>query len=961
MIKIVIISKILRLSKKNLFWLKFLLYFSAYRKPNILYLYSQFKTQFMKSKILILLLISLISTKSYSLHSDTIDVIHYEINLKFDYSINNIIGYTDLQIKPAINGINIVPLDLLKLTIDSITDGNNLLTYNYNDTLLLINLLNTYNASDTFNVKVYYHGKPKTDLSGFGGFYFYSGGAYNIGVAFSDNPHCYGRVWYPCIDDFIDRATYDFYITVTTGQTAVCGGLLISKTDNGDNTTTFHWKMQTEIPTYLSSVAAATYSLITDTFNSITGNIPINIYVRPADSLKAVNSFINLKKTLATYEENFGPYKWERVGYVGVPFSGGAMEHATNIAYPNFAITGNLTNETLYAHELSHHWFGDLITCSTPEDMWINEGWASYCEPIFKEKVYSKEQAKSYIRATHEKNVRYLHIEDNGFRAVYGVPHDYTYSSTVYEKGSGVAHSLRGYLGDSLFFSSIKSLLNEYSYKPISSFEMRDYLSTVSGINLNGFYDAWVFSPGFMHFSIDSFKVTPLGNEYEVIVNVRQRNRGTNVLANDNRIEITFMDNSWQKHTEILQFSGEKGIDTFYIPINPALAILDLEEKLCDATTDNYKTLQTTGLSAFDKTYFTTDVVTVIDSAFLRAEYNWVEPDNFKTFHKGIYLSQEHYWKIDGLIPENFHIKGKFYYNKTTSATNGHLDNKLMTNPPDSLLLFYRKSTADDWVEVPFTKSGNVLYGYLIADTLKTGEYTFGIRDFDRLQGYIENNSCNGTGKLTAKIAGGTPPYSYNWSNAQTTDFIESTQATKYKVTVVDALNDTLVLTSWNNILEPIQIEFTLPSSITNDCNNSIPANVTGGTPPYAYLWSDSQNQQTSTAINLCSGTYTLSVTDFTGCTFSKTIDIYSGISKISEQNLTISPNPFNNKTVIQFDNPNNSKYSLKITDISGKTVKEINEINSSKIEINRKDLVSGIYNVELKGEKNLRAKLIVK
>lgn len=914
----------------------------------------------MKFKIIIFLLFVFTYTKSYSLHSDTIDVIHYEINLKFDYSIYNIIGYTDLQIKPVVNGLNVVPLDLLALTIDSITEGNNLLTYSYNDTLLVVNLLNSYNTSDTFNIKVYYHGKPKTDPSGFGGFYFNTVGAYNIGVAFQDNPHCYGRVWYPCIDDFIDRATYDFIITVTTGQTAVCGGLLISSTNNGDNTTTFHWKMQTEIPTYLSSVAATTYSLITDTFNSISGNIPIDIYVRPVDSLKTINSFINLKNTLTAYEECFGPYKWERVGYVGVPFNGGAMEHATNIAYPNFALTGTLTYETLFAHELSHHWFGDLITCSTPEDMWINEGWASYCEPIFKENVYSKEQAKSYIRATHEKNLRYLHIEDNGFRAVYGIPHDYTYSSTVYEKGSGVVHSLRGYLGDSLFFSSVTSLLNAYSYKSISSFEMRDYLSTVSGINLNSFYDGWVFSPGFLHFAIDSFKVSPYGNEYEVIVYVKQRNRGTSFLANDNRIEITFMNDGWEKETEILEFSGEIGVDTFYIPINPVVVILDLEEKICDATTDNYKTLKTTGLQTFDKNYFIADVINVVDSAFLRVEYNWVEPDNFKTYHKGIFLSKEHYWRIDGIIPENFYIKGKFFYNKTTNSSNGYLDINLMTNIPDSVILLYRQSPAYDWSETPFIKSGNAYYGYIISDTLKIGEYTFGIRDFDRLQGYIQNNSCNSVGKLTAKIEGGTPPYSYVWSNSATTDFIDNIQNGKYKVTVVDALNDTLVLTSWNSIPASLQIQFEQPNQFTNDCNNSISAVVTGGNLPYSYIWNDNQNQLTQTATNLCNGSYTVTATDSYGCSIVDIVDIFVGIKKIDEKKIIISPNPFSNKTIIQFNNPNNSRYSMKITDFSGKTVRKVNDIKGNKLEINRKGLPAGIYNLELQGEQNFSTTLII-
>ena len=154
-----------------------------------------------------------------------------------------------------------------------------------------------------------------------------------MGVGLNTQPHSFGKVWYPCIDEFTDKAYYDYYITVKNDKKAVCGGTLMSVNNNGNNTSTYHWKLHAEIPAYTSSVAVGNYVAVKDTFNGITGKIPIQIYVPASDTNHAKASFINLKNILSIFESRFGPYLWERVGYVGVPFNAGAMEHATNISF----------------------------------------------------------------------------------------------------------------------------------------------------------------------------------------------------------------------------------------------------------------------------------------------------------------------------------------------------------------------------------------------------------------------------------------------------------------------------------------------------------------------------------------------------------------------------------------------------------------------------------------------------
>ena len=666
--------------------------------------------------------------------ADSIDVLHYNININLVHlSTKKISGYTEVKITPKQNNINSIDLYLLKLNIDSVFyENTRIFSFTYNDTIVKTNLPISINTNDTFLLTLYYHGIPQIDVSGWGGFYFSSDSnyAYNMGVGLQSLPPSYGRVWFPCVDEFPEKAYYDTYITVKSGYRAVCGGTLLSIIDNGDNTNTFHWKLHSEIPSYLASVAVANYVPVIDTFSGIMGTTPIEINV-PANYVNNVTgSFVNLKDILTIFESRFGPYFWERVGYVGVPFNNGAMEHATNIAYPLSAINGSLGSESLYAHELSHHWFGNLATCSTPYDIWINEGWSSYCEAIYMEGLYGTEPYKNYVRNNHLNVIQTAHIIDNGYRAVYGIPSQYTYGTTVYDKGADMVHTLRNYMGDSIFFSSVKAMLFAYKFKDISTIQLRDFLSNSSGIDLADFFNAWIFSPGFPHFSIDSMKINSVMPQIKTQIWVRQRLNHAPAFANSNHLEITFGNNNWQFFTDTIQFSGQFGMKEFTLPFIPDFVMMDYNEKTSDATTDMYKVIKTTGVQSFSASLSIIDVIAVTDSALVRIEHNWVAPDPLKSANSDIKrLSDYHYWKVDGIFPNSFISKGRFRYNRTVSSTSGNLDNILLpySSSTDSLLLLYRKNVADDWKIIPFIRSGPASTGYLIADTLRKGEYTFGV------------------------------------------------------------------------------------------------------------------------------------------------------------------------------------------------------------------------------------------
>lgn len=261
---------------------------------------------------------SLQSTQSYQKKSSQIDVIHYFIALDFtDFQNQTLKGFTELTIV-ATETIKNIQVQLEGLTVDSVMKEGVSLTYAQNGMNLDVVLQETLKVSDTIKLKVYYYGKPKRDAS-WGGFYYSGDYAFNLGVAFTSNPHNYGRVWYPCLDNFTDRATYSYLITCTDDKKAMCNGLLSGVTNNGNGTSTYHWELKQPIPTYLSSVAIAPYTLNEYTHNGI----PVILSSIAEDSVDMAKSFRNLNGCIDAYLSRYGTHTFDRIGFNAVPFNGG--------------------------------------------------------------------------------------------------------------------------------------------------------------------------------------------------------------------------------------------------------------------------------------------------------------------------------------------------------------------------------------------------------------------------------------------------------------------------------------------------------------------------------------------------------------------------------------------------------------------------------------------------------------
>ena len=507
--------------------------------------------------------------------TDSVHIAHYDINLSVvDFTTKVIDGYTDISVVSKVGNLTQVRLDLMVLTTDSVKVNQTPATFSHIGQSLFVNVP-AMQSGDTALVRVYYHGVPAHD-DYFGGFYYTGGYAYNVGVALSDIPHSYGRCWYPCLDEFTDKSSYAFHIRTQSNHKAVCNGLLTDSLTLADSTRLWTWQLDEVIPAYLVSMAVGDYRCYADTFHGMEAIIPINIYASPQVYPNIAASFVHLKDVLRQYEAHFGPYRWPRVGYVCVGMTGGAMEHATNIALPNAAVNGTLAYEGTIMHELFHHWFGDLITCERPEEMWINEGFANYSEAMIQEWLYNTETNDAYaahIRDEHISTLQNLAKQDGGLYALDNVPQDQTYGMHSYQKGGQVIHTLRYYMGDSLFFNCLSQLLNHYAYQNVNSEQFFTYLSQVSGMNLMNFYEDWIHQPGFLDFDVEKIQSHGCGI-YSVLV--RQKGYGTEHLGTDVPVDVTFVSNDMEHYTyEKQMITGDSTDLLLFVPFQPAFVILD--------------------------------------------------------------------------------------------------------------------------------------------------------------------------------------------------------------------------------------------------------------------------------------------------------------------------------------------------------------------------------------------------
>jgi aminopeptidase N len=313
---------------------------------------------------------------------------------------------------------------------------------------------------------------------------------------------------------------------------------------------------------------------------------------------------------------------------------------------------------------------------------------------------------------------------DGSYFPLNQIPQEYTYGMTAYDRGSTVVQALRFYLGDSLFFETVREFIDAFAFQAASSYDMRDFMSDYTGWDLSGFFDNWVFNAGTPHYSIDSFSVAPEGDAYRVDVYPRQKRKGPAFTGSGNIMAVAFMDQNWNRFDDTIHFDGASGHSERLLPFEPSVVLADPDEQMCDATTDQIKTIRAPGTYSFDKTFCTLEVTALEDSAFVQVTHNWAPPDSLADPIPGLRISDYRYWKVDGIFPAEFEATGKFFY-----SVSSFLDNTLITGSNDTLIMLYRLNSADEWHEVDFERVGPWNVGNILVPSLEPGEYSLAVKE----------------------------------------------------------------------------------------------------------------------------------------------------------------------------------------------------------------------------------------
>ena len=640
---------------------------------------------------------------------DTVDILDTHIFLDFtNFSSNNLRGYADIFASVLIENIPQLHLDLEGLTVDSVFVNSNTAAFSQAGANLYVQLPSLA-SMEYFTTRVYYHGNPIHDSS-WGGFYYSSGYAYNMGVGMNALPHNFGRVWFPCFDNFRERCTYTIQTLTDGGRTSYCGGLRSSVENVGGDSLLTTWNLLQPVPSYLASVAVTNYTHVEDEFFSLSGNTrPIYLAARAADTLDMKNSFVHLHDALQAFETKYGNYAFDKVGFTAVPFTGGAMEHATNVAYPLFAIDGTTANETLYAHELSHHWWGDLITCETAADMWINEGWASYSERIFTEWLYGSNAYSSSIRNNHRNVLLNAPRNDGGYFPLNAIPENITYGQTVYNKGADVAHSLRGFMGDENFFQAIHDLMIENQFNTLNSVQMRDFFQAYTTEDLTEFFSGWVFQPGYPDFRLTGYSYSSQFVGYELNVHIDQYLHHNTDYLNNVPLEVTVMDFQGNTDTVLIHASGESSTATATVLFEPAHVMLNRADKLHYATLADEAWNSTTGSHDLTFANFEYDVNDLgnMDSIFVRVEMHLTAADRVTALPLTDYvISPDRYWHLNTYANETASTKMTLRFNGSATSTSA-LDTALFQivqqygMNESNMVLLHRWNAFEPWAEIP--------------------------------------------------------------------------------------------------------------------------------------------------------------------------------------------------------------------------------------------------------------------
>ncbi|MCB0428487.1 MAG: HEAT repeat domain-containing protein [Flavobacteriales bacterium] len=525
------------------------------------------------------------------------DITNTNLDLKFDWQNQWVLGKAEITAKPHFYPEDTLVLDAQNFdlhAVDMVSNGNHTpLKYRYDGKQISIALSKTYTRDETYVVAIDYTAKPNEGESGGSdaitsdkGLYFINPTGEELNKPkqiWSQGETQANSRWFPTYDSPNDKMTQQIRLTVDTQYVTLSNGLLISQKNNGDGTRTDTWKQTLPHSPYLAMVAVGDFAVVHDKWK----NIAVDYYLEHAYEPYARDIFGNTPEMLEFYSNVLGiPYAWEKFSQIIVrDFVSGAMENTTAVVHGEFLQRTRREmidddNEDVIAHELFHHWFGDLVTCESWSNLPLNESFATYGEYMWMEHKYGREKADEHL---NEDLLNYLgeatYKQVDLIRFYYDDRED-MFDGHSYQKGGRVLHMLRKYVGDEAFYASLRKYLEDNKFQNAEIHNLRMAFEAVTGEDLNWFFNQWFLDKGHPRLTFHSYYNDTLHQEI-VYVEQTQNPDSTRYFKLPMQVDIYQADGQVVRHAITAEKSSEKFV--FDLPEKPYVVNVDAEKMLlCD-------------------------------------------------------------------------------------------------------------------------------------------------------------------------------------------------------------------------------------------------------------------------------------------------------------------------------------------------------------------------------------------
>jgi aminopeptidase N len=460
-------------------------------------------------------------TVDYAGYMKNYDVKHYNLDLQISNKSSGISGNVIITSSVIATKLDTFVIELIDtiavnytlMVVDSVKINSIIHTFLHKNDLIIIPLINSINQGQIFSAQIYYHGigtpiDYKTNGNGI--------------VVTNDNTQSFtmsepkwSKVWWPCKQDLTDKSdSVTFYITTDSKNKSGSNGLLKSTQYLQNGKVKYKWETKYPIDYYLISFVVGpfdeyvTYAPLQSSNDSV--KIQSLLNKNSPYYLKNIKAIEVTKNLISIYSELLGdyPFKNEKYGYCAVDAPIGAMEHQTMTTINSSLLDPIVgTYSWVIAHELAHHWFGDYVTCKTWNDIWINEGFATYLEYVALQKLHLDSIAKIWMNTTHSLALTIerssIYVPDSSLNDDNRI---FNFSLT-YKKGASILHTLRYEINnDSLFFKGLKDFLSKYSYSVAGAVDFKNTMELTTGLDLTDFFDQWYYGVGYPLFKINWYQ-----------------------------------------------------------------------------------------------------------------------------------------------------------------------------------------------------------------------------------------------------------------------------------------------------------------------------------------------------------------------------------------------------------------------------------------------------------------------